>query len=212
MVDCLTYLCFVFLNDRSDAWWEMQWAACQGGDNSQERACRSCVQSQFTRISAVFKVSLSFFSRYYWLLREQLFSSLPPSPNYHSQDWQTGRAGRNTTCMGRSNSGKKLMCCINAKMWLSWGHVEEIQGREHQKTGQRISAWTRVHLESSSFFIYDYIFIGILYPTSNYIDNKMNNNQYIWHWNIHFNDHFEQQTDGVVLLHTDPHTNTQPQP
>lgn len=44
MVD-LTYLFFVFflfgffafLNDRSDAWWEMWWAACQGKrDNSQE--------------------------------------------------------------------------------------------------------------------------------------------------------------------------------
>lgn len=147
MVDCLTYLCFVFLNDRSDAWWEMQWAACQGGDNSRERACRSCVRSQFTCISAVFKVS-RFFSRYYWLLREQLFSSLPPSPNYHSRDWQTDRQIREelAPCMGRSNSGKKLMCCIDAKMWLSWGDAEEIQGREHQNTGQRISAWTWVRL------------------------------------------------------------------
>ena len=79
MVD-LTYLCFVFLNDRSDAWWEMQWAACQGRDNSRERPRESCIHSQFTRISAVFKVS-NFFLHYYWLLREQLFPSL--LPNYH---------------------------------------------------------------------------------------------------------------------------------
>lgn len=43
-----------------------------------------------TGISAVFKVSrfllLFFFPRYYWLLREQLFAGLPPSPNYRSRD------------------------------------------------------------------------------------------------------------------------------
>lgn len=37
---------------------------------------KSCIRSQFTPISAVFKVSNFFFLHYYWLLREQLFPSL----------------------------------------------------------------------------------------------------------------------------------------
>lgn len=81
MVD-LTYLCFVFLNDRSDAWWEMQWDACQGRDNSRERARESCIHSQFTPISAVFKVSNFFL----WLLLAVARAAVPqpPSlPNYH---------------------------------------------------------------------------------------------------------------------------------
>lgn len=42
MVD-LTYLCFVFLNDRSGAWWEIQWAACQRRNNSLESPPKLCV-------------------------------------------------------------------------------------------------------------------------------------------------------------------------
>lgn len=144
MVDCLTYLCFVFLNDRSDAWWEMQWAACQGGDNSQERACRSCVQSQFTRISAVFKVS-----RFFHVIIGCCESSCSPASSLPELPFPrlTDRQIREelATCMGRSNSGKKLMCSVDAKTRLSWGDVEEIQGGEHQNTGQRVSAWTRLH-------------------------------------------------------------------
>lgn len=83
MVD-LTYLCFVFLNDRSDAWWEMQWAACQGRDNSRERARESCIHSQFTPISAVFKVSNFFFSFPLLLAVARAAVPQPPShPNYH---------------------------------------------------------------------------------------------------------------------------------
>lgn len=83
MVD-LTYLCFVFLNDRSDAWWEMQWAACQGRDNSRERARESCIDSQFSAISVVFKVSNFFFVFALLLAVARAAVPQPPSlPNYH---------------------------------------------------------------------------------------------------------------------------------
>lgn len=121
MVD-LTYLCFVFLNDRSDAWWEMQWAACQGRDNSRERARESCIHSQFTPISAVFKVSNFFFLfHYYWLLREQLFPSLLPIRITILTLTDRQLMGKLTACMRRSNSAMKLMCCTKGDMWRSWG-------------------------------------------------------------------------------------------
>lgn len=78
----LTYLCFVFLNDRSDAWWEMQWAACQGRDNSRERG----------PVEAAYIPNLV---PSLWFLRLVIFFALllavaraavpqPPSlPNYH---------------------------------------------------------------------------------------------------------------------------------
>lgn len=112
MVD-LTYLCFVFLNDRSDAWWEMQWDACQGRDNSRERARESCIHSQFTPISAVFKVSNFFF---FWIIIGCCESSCSPASfpsELPSAHWQTGSWwGKLTACMRRSNSAMKLMCCI----------------------------------------------------------------------------------------------------
>lgn len=112
MVD-LTYLCFVFLNDRSDAWWEMQWAACQGRDNSRERARESCIDSQFSPISVVFKVSNFFlFLHYYWLLREQLFPSLLPFRITILTLTDRQLMGKLAACMRRSNSKMKLMCCI----------------------------------------------------------------------------------------------------
>lgn len=76
MVD-LTYLRFVFLNDRSDAWWEMQWAACQGRDNSRGRAYRSCIRlvPSLCFLRLAFK---KYFTRYHRVLRAQLFPSLLP--------------------------------------------------------------------------------------------------------------------------------------
>lgn len=138
MVD-LTYLCFVFLNDRSDAWWEMQWAACQGRDNSRERARESCIHSQFTPISAVFKVSnFFFFLHYYWLLREQLFPSLLPFRITILTLTDRQLMGKLTACMRRSNSAMKLMCCIKGNMWQSSG-----KWRGSRYTGHSLgSAWT----------------------------------------------------------------------
>lgn len=116
MVD-LTYLCFVFLNDRSDAWWEMQWAACQGRDNSRERARESCIHSQFTPFSVVFKVSN--FLHYYWLLREQLFPSLLPFRITVLTLTDRQLMGKLAACMRRSNSAMKLMRCIKGDVWRS---------------------------------------------------------------------------------------------
>ncbi len=125
MVD-LTYLCFVFLNDRSDAWWEMQWAACQGRDNSRERACESCIHSQFTPISAVFKVS-NFFLHYYWLLREQLFPSLLPFRFTVLTLTDRQLMGKLAACMRRSNSAMKLMCCIKGGYAAVLGEAQEVR-------------------------------------------------------------------------------------
>lgn len=137
MVD-LTYLCFVFLNDRSDAWWEMQWAACQGRDNSRERARESCIHSQFTPISAVFKVSnFFFFLHYYWLLREQLFPSLLPFRITILTLTDRQLMGKLTACMRRSNSAMKLMCCIKGNLWQSSGKWR--RSRFKHSLG---SAWT----------------------------------------------------------------------
>lgn len=137
MVD-LTYLCFVFLNDRSDAWWEMQWAACQGKDNSRERARESCIHSQFASISAVFKVSnFFFFLHYYWLLREQLFPSLLPFRITILTLTDRQLMGKLTACMRRSNPAMKLMCCIKGNMWQSSGKWRR-SGFKHSLG----SAWT----------------------------------------------------------------------
>lgn len=95
----------------------MQWAACQGRHNSRERARQSCIHSQFSPISVVFKVSNVFFLHYCWLLREQLFPSLLPIRI--TIPTLTGRQlmGKLTACMRRSNSWMKLMCCIRR----GWG-------------------------------------------------------------------------------------------
>lgn len=100
MVD-LTYLCFVFLNDRSDAWWEMQWAACQGRDNSRERARESCIHPQFVPISAVFKVSNFFFALLLAVARAAV--PQPPSlPNYHPHTDRQAADGE-TRCVHEEN-------------------------------------------------------------------------------------------------------------
>ncbi len=84
MVD-LTYLCFVFLNDRSGAWWEIQWAACQRRNNSLESPPKLCVCAKRS-VSLSLSLSLCL-SRpppslsilyYYWLWQEQLFRSGVP--------------------------------------------------------------------------------------------------------------------------------------
>lgn len=80
MVD-LTYLRFVFLNDRSDAWWEMQWAACRGRDNSRGRAYRSCIHLV---PSLLFKVSI--FKNVALLLG--VARAAVPRPSSHWQDEQ----------------------------------------------------------------------------------------------------------------------------
>jgi len=80
----------------------MQWAACQGRRQfTGEGPAKSCIHSQFTPISALFKVSnfslfFLYFLHYYWLLPEQLFPSL--LQNYHAHtDRQAADGG--TRCV-----------------------------------------------------------------------------------------------------------------
>lgn len=125
MVD-LTYLCFVFLNDRSDAWWEMQWAACQGKDNSRERAPQKLCTSPnllsslwFLRL-VIFCVFFFFFN-YYWLLREQLFPCLLPFFELPNSHWQTATDGE-TGCVHKQNQFKpKLIQCTEGYFWRGRG-------------------------------------------------------------------------------------------
>lgn len=60
----------------------------------------------------------------------------PPLPELPSQRL-TDRQEL-ATCVGRFDPGKKLMCCINAKMCLSWGDEEGMWGKSMRTW---VSAW-----------------------------------------------------------------------
>ncbi len=77
MVD-LTYLCFVFLNDRSGAWWEIQWAACQRRNNSLESPPKPCVCALLRSVCLSRPPPSLSILYYYWLWQEQLFQSGVP--------------------------------------------------------------------------------------------------------------------------------------
>lgn len=130
----LTYLCFVFLNDRSDAWWEMQWAACQGRDNSRERGPVEAAYILNLVPSLWFLRLVIFFLHYYWLLREQLFPSLLPFRITIFTLTDKKLMGKLTACMRRSNSAMKLMCCIEGG---------DVTGqKEEEEEGLVVQVWT----------------------------------------------------------------------
>lgn len=157
MVD-LTYLCFVFLNDRSDAWWEMQWAACQGRDNSRERARESCIHSQFTPISVVFKVS-----NFFCIIIGCCESSCSPASFRITILTLTDRQlmGKLTACMRRSNSAMKLMCCIKAEMWQPWRKRRRSRFKHSLGPAPFGSGWAGMCFCYVRSFLYSFIYLFI---------------------------------------------------